>query len=332
MAEYTIQDTTLTAIGDAIRAKTGSTELITPENMPTEIEGMESGGGASTAEDVSYINTQLPNVKNVKTALDELVPNSHTHDNKSILDLISAVGGKLQYNGSDVGLKGDKGDTPNIQIGTVEPLPAESPATASMTGTPESPLLNLGIPQGASGSGISVTGATVGQTVRIAAVDENGVPTAWEAVDMPNEEWVELVNATVDETSIPILDLGDYAINFRKIRFFICAEAMTPTSVTFALSISNTTTGSAYNVCSITNFGNESAVSKAIIDFEPLIKDGFCRVSYSWAVPPTASVKTSNILYQYNSYDYDRLRTARYFRPNLEFPAGTTITIEGVRK
>lgn len=67
------------------------------------------GGGASTAEDVSYTNTQLPNVKNVKAALDELVPKSHTHANKSVLDLISAVDGKLQYNGSDVGLKGDKG-------------------------------------------------------------------------------------------------------------------------------------------------------------------------------------------------------------------------------
>ena len=51
-------------------------------------------------------------------------------------------------------LKGDKGDpgvTPNIQIGTVETLPAESPATASMTGTPENPLLNLGIPKGKDG-------------------------------------------------------------------------------------------------------------------------------------------------------------------------------------
>ena len=35
---------------------------------------------------------------------------AHEHDNKSVLDLISATDGKLQYNGSDVGLKGDKGD------------------------------------------------------------------------------------------------------------------------------------------------------------------------------------------------------------------------------
>ena len=35
---------------------------------------------------------------------------AHEHDNKSVLDLISAADGKLQYNGSDIGLKGDKGD------------------------------------------------------------------------------------------------------------------------------------------------------------------------------------------------------------------------------
>lgn len=69
------------------------------------------GGGASTAEDVSYTNTQLPSVENVKTALDELVPESHSHDNKDTLDKLSDSNGKLQYNGSDVGLKGDKGDT-----------------------------------------------------------------------------------------------------------------------------------------------------------------------------------------------------------------------------
>lgn len=68
-------------------------------------------GGASTAEDISYTNTQLPNVENVKAALDKLVPKSHTHSNKDTLDKLSDSNGKLQYNGSDVGLKGDKGDT-----------------------------------------------------------------------------------------------------------------------------------------------------------------------------------------------------------------------------
>lgn len=71
-------------------------------------------GGASTAEDISYTNTQLPNVENVKAALDELVPKSHTHANKDTLDKLSVSNGKLQYNGSDVGLKGADGITPTI--------------------------------------------------------------------------------------------------------------------------------------------------------------------------------------------------------------------------
>lgn len=36
------------------------------------------------------------------------------------------------------------------------------------------------------GGGIAVTGAKVGQTVKISAVDENGVPTAWEPTDFPS--------------------------------------------------------------------------------------------------------------------------------------------------
>ena len=52
------------------------------------------------------------------------------------------------------GAKGDKGDTgatPNLTIGTVTTLDAGQNATASMGGTAESPVLNLGIPKGAKG-------------------------------------------------------------------------------------------------------------------------------------------------------------------------------------
>ena len=49
------------------------------------------------------------------------------------------------------GPKGDTGATPNIQIGTVQTLDPGQQATASMSGTPENPLLNLGIPQGDKG-------------------------------------------------------------------------------------------------------------------------------------------------------------------------------------
>ncbi len=50
------------------------------------------------------------------------------------------------------GPMGPLGPTPDISIGTVSTLPEGSDATASMGGTPENPLLNLGIPVGATGA------------------------------------------------------------------------------------------------------------------------------------------------------------------------------------
>lgn len=66
------------------------------------------------AESVSYSNAALPNISTVGGALDALVPKSHTHANKDTLDKLSDSNGKLQYNGSDVGLKGADGITPTI--------------------------------------------------------------------------------------------------------------------------------------------------------------------------------------------------------------------------
>ena len=47
--------------------------------------------------------------------------------------------------------KPSRGETPNIKIGTVQTLDPGNQATASMSGTPENPLLNLGIPKGEKG-------------------------------------------------------------------------------------------------------------------------------------------------------------------------------------
>ena len=49
-------------------------------------------------------------------------------------------------------LKGSDGKTPQFTIGTVETLAAGSNATASITGTKEEPVLNLGIPKGEKGT------------------------------------------------------------------------------------------------------------------------------------------------------------------------------------
>lgn len=95
--------------------------------------------------------------------------------------------------GVEDGADGVPGATPNIQIGTVTTLDAGADATASMSGTAENPLLNLGIPKGeAGGSDLSLglTGAQIGQIAKITAVDASGKPTQWEATALPNEAFI----------------------------------------------------------------------------------------------------------------------------------------------
>ena len=64
MAKYFIQDTTLTNIADAIRAKTGGTDSITPENMPTEIASITTGTATSLkpAEYPDYVRKEINRV------------------------------------------------------------------------------------------------------------------------------------------------------------------------------------------------------------------------------------------------------------------------------
>ena len=50
MAKLFIEDTTLTAIGNAIREKTGSSDLIAPLDMPIAIGGIETGGSEAFNE------------------------------------------------------------------------------------------------------------------------------------------------------------------------------------------------------------------------------------------------------------------------------------------
>lgn len=51
MADYLIQDSTLTDIADAIRAKTGGSSAMTPAEMVTAIGSIPSGGGSQITKD-----------------------------------------------------------------------------------------------------------------------------------------------------------------------------------------------------------------------------------------------------------------------------------------
>lgn len=73
--------------------------------------------------------------------------------------------------------------------------------------------------QGVGGTDISlgVTGATVGQTIKVKAVDADGKPTAWEAVDMAAGDTWELLG-TLDASSAEVLQL-DFPYPVKKLYF-----------------------------------------------------------------------------------------------------------------
>lgn len=108
------------------------------------------------------------------------------------------------------GSPGEKGadGAPGIYYGTTQPTGDTHPVWLDPNGMPDELDLSLGI-----------TGATVGQIGKIAAVDESGVPTAWEPVDMPGggggpAETFELIKhikttEAVNEIRINADDIGE---------------------------------------------------------------------------------------------------------------------------
>ena len=77
-------------------------------------------------------------------------------------------------------LKGPVGETPDISIGTVTTVEPGTPAAASMSGTPEAPVLNLSIPKGLVGATPNFTVGTVttGEPGSSVIVTITGTPEA----------------------------------------------------------------------------------------------------------------------------------------------------------
>ena len=61
------------------------------------------GMGQILSGDVGYSNDALPNISSVEDALNKLIPKSHTHSNKAVLDKFSETDGKPIYNGEPIG-------------------------------------------------------------------------------------------------------------------------------------------------------------------------------------------------------------------------------------
>ena len=124
-------------------------------------------------------------------------------------------------------------------------------------------LQDINIPSGTDIS-LNVTGATVGQTIKVKAVDANGKPTAWEAVDMAGRDTWELLG-TLDASSAEVLQL-DFHYPVKKLYF---SSALTD-SVGEAYSESKT----AYRQVAF----NVDGTWKDVNGF----KIGCCKYPYGW--------------------------------------------------
>lgn len=139
------------------------------------------------------------------------------------------------------GRKGSAGVTPNIQIGTVETLEAGSDATASIDGTVENPLLNLGIPKGAdgaSGNGNSYVlpvasadtlggvkpAAKTDDMTQLVGVDESGALFTAPGEGGSGEAWQLINTITLEEDSNIVIidkDINGNSFNLKAVAFYM---------------------------------------------------------------------------------------------------------------
>lgn len=110
-----------------------------------------------------------------------------------------------------------------------------------------------GIPSGGTDISLGLTAATVGQTVKVKAVDADGVPTAWEAVDMVGgETWEKIAEIVIpegaDESTVLTINKDSDGNPFSLVKARFCAKfpkytgATTIPNFSFAM-INGKTTG-----------------------------------------------------------------------------------------
>ena len=104
-------------------------------------------------------------------------------------------------------------------------------------------LSDLKGPKGDTGAGMDVTGATVGQIAKIAAVDDNGAPTAWEPADMPSGggdgEWVFAGSVTAESAGM-VLKVSN--IHAKHILVSLYASCDDDSKRTYAIRLNDTIT------------------------------------------------------------------------------------------
>ena len=123
--------------------------------------------------------------------------------------------------------------------------------------------------QGGGGSSLPIVNtATVGQTIKVAAVDGNGKPTEWEAVDMGGaggvSEWVKLFDITTSEDVMSIEQTLDFACDELLI-VFSDLLSVTGNGIGVGVSINGYSAGSTNHGMLAGAFVHTTAKSRGVV-------------------------------------------------------------------
>lgn len=162
-------------------------DTYTPPSQTAQQVGADPAGTAASA--VSQHNTDATAHNDLRLALQGLSDriNAALDSDDTTLDQMSEVVAYIKSNKNLIDAittsKVSVADIVNDLVTNV----ADKPLSAAQGVALKQLIDDLqAIIPGEGSSGIAVTGATVGQTIKIAAVDDGGVPTAWEPVDFPS--------------------------------------------------------------------------------------------------------------------------------------------------
>lgn len=131
----------------------------------------------------------------IKTAVAEYLATHPIEETDPTVPEWAKSEAKPTYTAAEVGAIAQS----DLQTATDAAL-AQAKASGEFDGAtgPAGPQGPAGAP-GKDGAGMDITGATVGQIAKIAAVDTDGKPTAWSSANMAGETWGLLAKQTLTE-------------------------------------------------------------------------------------------------------------------------------------
>ena len=259
-----VVDKTLTEDGQAADAKaTGDAIRSLSEEIVTTSESKVSAHntGTDTHSDIRVLIHGLTDRLNAladsdDTTLDQLSEVvAYIKSNRSLIEAITTskvsvadIVDNLTTNVSNKPLSAAQGVALKALIDAISvpdtlPNPNALTFTGAVTGSYDgSAPLEVEIPSGGGESGDYIPNpstASVGQTIAVKAVDENGKPTEWEAVDFPagGEKWETIFDLTLEEdvNSVVIMS-GD--VGYKKILVYICIVPPTDQTATANQAVS----------------------------------------------------------------------------------------------